>query len=253
MSKTDALANTGGVNPQTLETEVNNPEKMDGSPPLKPNLSIEQQDWLNRVFIPNFRSELQRTFKTGRELTEAEQRELEDFRRRSQELEERELKSKGNIDALLQKHQQSFREEVTDLKSKNRRLTRKLAAVKIEQALLNEASKRNVINPTQVMKLLRDEVELGESDEVIVIDEHGHRKMNEDGGFVRVEDAVKDFLQDNPHLVRPGRGSNGGGGSQAGLRPGRVMLEPITGGELIAEGLAEDRHRTKILRKQQQS
>jgi len=239
MEKTDALK-TGGENPQNPEAEVNSTENTGEGSSLKPNLNPQQQEWLNRVFIPNFRTELTRTLKINKSLNEVEQKELEGFRRRAKELDERELASKGEYDELMRRQQQSFNQKLVEIEKENRRLAEKLSNAKIERTLLDTASKYNAINSTQVMKLLKDELTLDEKGELIVVDEQGQRKMNGEGGFVSVDGLMKEFFHTNPHLVKPGAGTRSGSGSYAALRPGRAPIEPVTGGDLIAEGLAEE-------------
>jgi hypothetical protein len=222
------------------DMEQNQETKTEQTQMSKPDLSPEQQDWLNRVFIPNFRQQLLRTMKTKPGLSEAEQAELDSYRQRKDELEERELRSKGEFEELLQRQRNAFHEKFSSLAKDKDELMQKLRRLKVERSLTDAAQKHHAVNAGQVMKLLSGSVAMDEAGEAVVVDGGGHRRIGATGEFVSVENFVTEFLQENPHMVSPSAAISGSG-CTGELRPGRITIEPVTGGDLIAEGLREER------------
>jgi hypothetical protein len=221
---------TGSLSPdeteQTPDTEVKNMGNEAESGELsnvaegdarKPQLSKDQQEWLNKVFIPNFRKELMRQVQFDKKQVEQSRRELE-RRKKEQEAQMRSF--------------QVTREE-------NEKLVRKISDLKIDQALISAAAGSNAVNPDQVRKLLKDRVELGENLDPVVLDEKGERQLNRNGEFMTVEEQVKLFLAENPHLVKasPAKGGSGSirSAGQASAAAG------MTSGDLITEGLIEEK------------
>jgi hypothetical protein len=186
--------------------------------PRKPNLTKEQQEWLNKVFIPNFRKELMRQVQFDRKLLEQHKRELE-RRKRDEELQKTAL--------------QAAQEE-------KERLTRTISELRIDKALVTAAAANNAINPDQVRQLLKDRVKLGEDLEPIVLDEKGERQLNQNGEFMSVEEQVRAFLSENPHLVKPSPARSGGGSVGSGPATRGFAVGATTSGDLISEGLAEE-------------
>ncbi len=230
MMKSDEMV-TGSVpegTEQTPDTEVkemgnevaNEPDA--ASLPKKPNLSKEQQEWLNKVFIPNFRKELLRQVQFDRKALEQHKRELE--RRK--------------------KDEETHKEVLRAAQEQNEKLVQTISELRIDKALVSAATANNAVNPEQVQKLLKDRVTLGEDLEPIVLDEKGERQLNQNGDFMRVEEQVRLFLAKNPHLVKSSP-SKGGSGSTGFLGAGRGFAAGMTtSGDLIIEGLAEESRKT---------
>ena len=240
MEKTEA-SESNEVKASTAPGKEHNQEtNTDQTQMNKPDLSPEQQEWLNRVFIPNFRQQILRTVKSKSSLNETDQAELDGYRQRKDELEERELRSKGEFEELLQRQRSAFNEKFSSIEKEKHELMQKLRRLKVESSLTDAAQKHHAVNPGQVMKLLSDSVAMDEAGEAIVVDGSGDRRIGATGDFVSVEGFVAEFLQDNPHMVSPSAAVSGSG-CTAELRPGRFTIEPVTGGDLIGEGLREER------------
>jgi hypothetical protein len=186
--------------------------------PKKPNLSKEQQEWLNKVFIPNFRKELLRQVQFDKKILEEHRRELE--RRKNEE--------------------EAHKKSLVAAQEGNEKLVRTIRELKIDKALVSAAAANNAVHPDEVRMLLKDRVTLGDDLEPIVLDERGERQLNQNGEFMTVEEQVKLFLSENPHLVKasPAKGGSGSTGSA-----GRgFAVGATTSADLIAEGLAEESH-----------
>lgn len=193
--------------------------------PKKPHLSREQQDWLNKVFIPNFRKELLRQVHFDRKLLEEGRRELE--RRKKDE----------------EAHKQTLAATQND----NEKLLTTIREMKIDKALVSAAAANNAVHPDQVRKLLKDRVTLGDDLEPIVLDEKGERQLNQDGEFMTVEKQVELFLAENSHLVKASAAKGGSGST--GFTGRTAAIGPVSSADLIAEGLLEEsqNHPTRTL------
>ena len=193
--------------------------------PKKPNLSKEQQEWLNKIFIPNFRKELMRQVQFDKKILEEHRRELE--RRKNEE--------------------EAHKKSLAAAQEGNEKLVRTIRELKIDRALVSAAASNNAVHPDQVRMLLKDRVTLGDDLEPIVLDERGERQLNQNGEFMTVEEQVKLFLAENPHLVKASA-AKGGSGSTGSAGRG-FAVGATTSGDLIAEGLAEEsqNHPTRTL------
>ncbi len=184
--------------------------------PKRPNLSKEQQEWLNKVFIPNFRKELLRQVQFDKKILEEHRRELE--RRKSEE--------------------EAHKKSLAAAQEGNEKLVRTISELKIDKALVSAAAANNAVHPDQVRMLLKDRVTLGEDLEPIVLDERGEQQLNQNGEFMTVEEQVKLFLSENPHLVKASAAKGGSGSTGSAGRGFAVGV--MTSADLIAEGLAEE-------------
>lgn len=71
---------------------------------------------------------------------------------------------------------------------------------KVNTPLLSAAAKYNAVNAEQVKSLLNQNIRLGESGDVEVVDSKGSVRYNDKGEPIGVEDLVKEFLDTNPHF-----------------------------------------------------
>lgn len=74
----------------------------------------------------------------------------------------------------------------------------KLRVMEIRSA----ASAHGAINAEQVAQLLDSFIRADDSGSLFVFDGDGERRYNRDGSPLSVQTAVKDFLDDNPHMVK---------------------------------------------------
>jgi len=74
----------------------------------------------------------------------------------------------------------------------------------VDMLLVNTAAQLGAVNPKQVQALLKSNLRLGETGEVEVLDEKGTVRYNDKGQPFRVEDLVKEFLDNSPHFKAAG-------------------------------------------------
>jgi hypothetical protein len=117
--------------------------------------------------------------------TEAEQRRLEDQKKR------------GEFDKI-----------VADLAAKkDAEIAKRDEIIKsytVDMPLINSAAQFGAVNPKQVQALLKPNLRLGETGEVEVLDEKGTVRYSDKGQPFKVEDLVKEFLDTNPHFKSAG-------------------------------------------------
>jgi hypothetical protein len=70
--------------------------------------------------------------------------------------------------------------------------------------LVNTAAQFGAVNPKQVQALLKPNLRLGEGGEVEVLDEKGTVRYSDRGTPFKVEDLVREFLDQNPHFKAAG-------------------------------------------------
>lgn len=117
-----------------------------------------------------------------------------------------ELEKRGQFEQLLKEQADKFNSKINQYQSE-------LTSIKVDGALLGEASNLKAINPTQVSQLLKGQLKLNEAGTVDVIDtKTGQVRYNDKGEPIQVKDLVSEFLQANPHFVSAG--PNGAGTGQ---------------------------------------
>ena len=74
----------------------------------------------------------------------------------------------------------------------------------VDMPLVNTAAQFGAVNPKQVQALLKPNLRLGEGGEVEVLDEKGTVRYSDRGTPFKVEDLVREFLDQNPHFKAAG-------------------------------------------------
>lgn len=116
---------------------------------------------------------------------EAEQRRLEDQKKR------------GDFEKILQEMAAKKDEEI-------RKRDEVIRSYTVDLPLVNTAAQLGSVNPEQVKALLKPYVRLADTGEVEVLDDKGSVRYNDKGQAFRVEDLVKNFLDQNPHFKAAG-------------------------------------------------
>lgn len=88
-------------------------------------------------------------------------------------------------------------------------LQRELHSIKVDGSLLNAASAKRAVNPQQVVSLLKNNIRLGDTGDVEVLDEDGNIRYSDKGVAMRVEELVEEFLSKNPHFIAAGPNGSG--------------------------------------------
>jgi len=219
-------------------------------------LSDEQREWLNAVFIPNFRAELIRTLKPEDLMSSKERAKQRSFGPKGpadageehaasptppgpDETEEANPSGEAGtaLDTAAEEADEKSAQRVVELEADNRRLRAALAETRIEQELVWAAAAQHAVNPAQVAQLLKDRVRLDANLDPTVVDANGDRTHDGYGNPITVADAVKAFLDENPHMVQPSSELTGGGSGGTDATALTARTAALTGGELIAEAL----------------
>jgi hypothetical protein len=115
-----------------------------------------------------------------------------------------ELEKRGEYEKLLKEQAEKFSGKIQQYESE-------LHSIKIDGALLNEASANKAVNPQQVVQLLKGQVKLNEAGAVDVVDANGQVRYDEKGEPIKVSSLVNEFLTANPHFVQAGPSGSGTG------------------------------------------
>jgi hypothetical protein len=117
-------------------------------------------------------------------------------------------KKNGNFEKVLQ-------ETVSKKDQTIQQLQQQIHSIKVDGSLLNAASANRAVNPQQVVRLLKDQIRLGETGDVEILDEAGEARYSDKGKLMTVDDLVAEFLTANPHFVGAGPSGSGATGAVA--------------------------------------
>ena len=115
-----------------------------------------------------------------------------------------EMEKRGEFEKLLKEQAEKFNGKIQQYQTE-------LTSIKVDGALLNEASANKAINPQQVVQLLKGQVRLNEAGTVDVVDANGQVRYDDNGNPLKVSKLVNDFLTANPHFVSAGPNGSGTG------------------------------------------
>tara|TARA_B100000902_G_scaffold102414_2_gene104849 strand:+ start:5717 stop:6412 length:696 start_codon:yes stop_codon:yes gene_type:complete len=115
-----------------------------------------------------------------------------------------ELEKRGEYEKLLKDQAEKFSGKIQQYETE-------LHSIKIDGALLNEASANKAVNPQQVVQLLKGQVKLNEAGAVDVVDANGQVRYDDKGEPIKVSSLVNEFLTANPHFVSAGPSGSGTG------------------------------------------
>lgn len=106
-----------------------------------------------------------------------------------------EQKRRGEFESILKETVGKKDAAITQLKQE-------LESIKVDGNMLNAASSARAVNPQQVVALLKNQVRLGESGDVEILDPKSNTvRYNDRGEPMSVPELVTEFLTANPHFV----------------------------------------------------
>ncbi len=177
------------------------PKQFDIDKVVKDRLDRERKIWLNELGAKSFDE-------AKNAIEEKEKIALE------------EKKSRGEFEDILKEQAQKYQSEISQYQEQ-------LRTIKVNDALINSASKNKAINPQQVVELLKNNVRLNENGGVEVLAESGTPRYNQNGELYSVEEYVSEFLTQNPHFQQA---TPSGTGSRGNV--GKANQEPFNLAEL---------------------
>jgi hypothetical protein len=144
--------------------------------------------------------------------------ELERLRREEAERKRREEEAKGNYERALQSAAEEHQKQLAALREREEKLRAELRTDRVRANIIAAAAELSAINPDQVADLLEGRRVDMDPETLTVVCYDEHRKPAFVGGKpMTVKQLVSDYLQANPHLMRPsgtgGSGSTGGAGT----------------------------------------
>ena len=96
---------------------------------------------------------------------------------------QQELEKRGEFEKLLKEQAEKFNSKIQTYESE-------LHTIKVDGALLNEASANKAVNPQQVVQLLKGQVRLNEAGTVDVVDQNGNVRYDDKGDPIKVSTLV---------------------------------------------------------------
>ncbi len=142
-----------------------------------------------------------------------------------------EMEKRGEFEKLLKEQAEKFTGKINQYQTE-------LSSIKIDGALLNEASSNKAINPQQVVQLLKGQVKLNEAGTVDVVDSNGQVRYDENGEPLKVSKLVNEFLSANPHFVSAGP-------SGSGTSNGVGKQNPVVDNDVTKLNMENPEHRAR--------
>lgn len=127
-----------------------------------------------------------------------------DLVEKQEQARQQDLEKRGEYEALMREQAEKFNSKIQKYESE-------LHSIKIDGALLNEASAAKAINPQQVVSLLKSQLKLNEAGAVDVVDQNGQVRYDDQGNPIKVSHLVNEFLSASPHFVQAGPNGSGTG------------------------------------------
>ena len=140
-----------------------------------------------------------------------QQRQIDELKKAEEEaLKEKQIqeaKTKADLEKLMQERISAKDNELSKYKNM-------IKEEKVDNSIMSVASKNDAIAPSQVVSLLKNEVNYNDDGRVEILDNNNNIRYNPKGELLSIEDRVKEFLDANPHLRK---GSLSGTGSQSSV------------------------------------
>jgi hypothetical protein len=223
------------------DTKVNQPQNDAQAVEVKETKTEE-----NNTNQPQFTQEdLDRIIKQRLEAEKAKnQRALDEVKAKEAEaLKEKEIqdaKTKADLENLMKARIAEKDQELSKWKNK-------VKTINVDNSILSIASNNNAIAPSQVVSLLKNEVNYNDDGRVEILDNNSNIRYNTKGELLTIEERVKEFLDANPHFRK---GSLAGTGSTSSVEGKTVKPFNIQDLDLSKP---EDRKRYAEYRKQRDS
>ena len=223
------------------DTQVNQPQNDAQEVEVKETKTEE-----NNTNQPQFTQEdLDRIIKQRLEAEKAKnQRALDEVKAKEAEaVKEKEIqdaKTKADLENLMKARIAEKDQELAKWKNK-------VKTINVDNSILSIASNNNAIAPSQVVSLLKNEVNYNDDGRVEILDNNSNIRYNTKGELLTIEERVKEFLDANPHFRK---GSPSGSGSQSSVEGKTVKPFNIQDLDLSKP---EDRKRYAEYRKQRDS
>ena len=144
------------------------------------------------------------------------------------------------FEIILKEQAEKSNAEISNLK-------KEIEKIKIDGELINSASKNKAINPNQVSDLIRPNLRLDENGRVEVLDENKKTRYNNNGDPLSIDEAVNEFITQNPHF----RAATPSGSGSVG-NVGKENPKPFKLGDLDMTN-PEDRKRYAEYKKERDS
>ena len=118
-----------------------------------------------------------------------------------------EAKTKADLEKLMQERKSAKDNELSKYKNM-------IKEEKVDNSIMSVASKNDAIAPSQVVSLIKSEVNYNDDGRIEILDNNKNIRYNPKGELLTIEDRVKEFLDANPHFRK---GSLSGTGSQSSV------------------------------------
>ena len=225
-----------------------NEEQVTGSPTVDGDFTAETQagnkgftqEDIDRIVKERLTRERQKILKQYEGVDVEKYRQFQEAEERRQHEEQA---KRGEFEKILQS-------TVSKKDSTIQELQNKLMAIQVDGSLLNAASANKAVNPQQVVRLLKDQIRLGQDGSVEVTDDSGSVRYTDQGTAMTVEDLVSEFLKSNPHFVQAGPSGTGSQSviSKSNGSPGGVDVSKLNMNDPAHRAIYKEHMKSKGIR-----
>ena len=191
------------------------------------------QEQLDNIFKQRLEAEKAKQQRQIDELKKAEEEALK-------EKQIQEAKTKADLQKLMQERISAKDNELSKYKNM-------IKEEKVDNSIMSVASKNDAIAPSQVVSLLKNDVNYNDDGRIEILDNNKNIRYNSKGELLTLEDRVNEFLDANPHFRK---GSLSGTGSQSSIEGKTVKPFNI---QDLDMSKSEDRKRYAEYRKERDS
>ena len=142
-----------------------------------------------------------------------------------------EMEKRGEYEKLMKEQAEKFNSKINQYETE-------LTSIKVDGALLGEASRQKAVNPQQVASLLKGQLRLNEAGGVDVVDQNGQVRYDDNGEPLKVSKLVNEFLTANPHFVQAGPSGSGTG-------QGAGKQDPVVDNDITKLDMSNPEHRKR--------
>jgi|DEB0MinimDraft_10_1074344.scaffolds.fasta_scaffold02621_9 hypothetical protein len=187
--------------PTAVQPNVTDGEKQVTETQTKEQDNLLSQDDVNRIVAERVARE---KAKFEKKYSGVDLDLYNDLVEKQEQARQQEMEKRGEFEKLLKEQAEKFTGKINQYQTE-------LTSIKVDGALLNEASANKAVNPQQVVQLLKGQVKLNEAGTVDVVDANGQVRYDENGSPLKVSALVNEFLTANPHFVSAGPTGSGTG------------------------------------------
>jgi hypothetical protein len=175
------------------------------------NVSKESLTEANVALLGKIENLEKRLAKTSEE-SKSRRLKLEEYESEKKAAAKKKLEGETDVEKVRGQLNKEMTELALEKDGKIKTLTGQLRMDRVDSVIAKASARHNAVKPDQVIQLIRHGVGLDDSLNPYVIDKDGSARIGEGGRNMSIDAFVKEFLDENPNLVRGSQNAGSGSG-----------------------------------------